>query len=143
MDKNKAIIEAKKYSLEKEVEKLINSGMSPDNALWELRILVEDVEFVNLTPHTITLNSGVSYPSQGVARVSNSFTDFDANNICTVVYGDVTGLPDPKPNTVYIVSALVLSALKGKREDVVAPATGHPDCVRKDGFIVSVPGFVK
>ena len=25
----------------------------------------------------------------------------------------------------------------------VAPATGHPDCIRKDGFIVSVPGFVR
>lgn len=24
-----------------------------------------------------------------------------------------------------------------------APATGHPDCIRKDGFIVSVPGFVR
>ena len=29
------------------------------------------------------------------------------------------------------------------RTDVVAPATGHPDCIRKDGFIVSVPGFVR
>lgn len=26
------------------------------------------------------------------------------------------------------------------RTDVVA---GHPDCIRKDGFIVSVPGFVR
>ena len=29
------------------------------------------------------------------------------------------------------------------RTGVVAPATGHPDCIRKDGFIVSVPGFVR
>lgn len=110
MDSTRAIIEAKKYDLEKEVGKLIDSGMDPEDALWEFNILVEDVEFVNLTPHTITLNSGISYPSQGIARVSNSFTDFDANNICTVVYGDVTGLPN---------------------------------CIRKDGFIVSVPGFVR
>lgn len=91
----------------------------------------------------ITLNSGVNYPSQGTARVSNSFTNFDNDGICDVVYGNVSGLPDPKPNTIYIVSALVLAALKGKRDDIVAPATGHPDCVRKDGFIVSVPGFVR
>lgn len=50
----------------------------------------------------------------------------------------------PEEGTVYIVSALVLAAAKEKgRTDVVAPATGHPDCVRKDGFIVSVPGFVR
>jgi len=42
------------------------------------------------------------------------------------------------------VSALVLSAAKAAgRTDCVAPATGHPACVRKDGFIVSVPGFVR
>jgi hypothetical protein len=45
----------------------------------------------------------------------------------------------------YIVSALVLTAAKAAvRTDCVAPATGHPDCVRNDkGFIVSVPGFVR
>lgn len=49
----------------------------------------------------------------------------------------------PKEGTIYIVSAMVLAAAKEKgRTDVVAPATGHPDCIRKDGFIVSVPGFV-
>ena len=41
----------------------------------------------------------------------------------------------------YIVSALVLSALAGNREDVVAPATGHPETIRQDGKIVSVPGL--
>ena len=48
----------------------------------------------------------------------------------------------------YIVSAMVLSAENAKpksyrRKGLVAPATGHPDCIRKDGFIVSVPGFVR
>ena len=43
-----------------------------------------------------------------------------------------------------IKNLMVLTAAKEKgRTDVVAPATGHPDCVRKDGFIVSVPGFVR
>lgn len=51
---------------------------------------------------------------------------------------------EPEEGTIYIVSALVLAAAKEKgRTDVVAPATGHPDCVRENGFIVSVPGFVR
>lgn len=41
-----------------------------------------------------------------------------------------------------IVNILCANIEKG-RTDVVAPATGHPDCIRKDGFIVSVPGFVR
>lgn len=50
----------------------------------------------------------------------------------------------PEEGTIYIVSALVLAAAKEKgRTDVVAPATGHPDCVRENRFIVSVPGFVR
>ena len=98
---------------------------------------------VNLTPHTITLNDGRVFQSRGIARVSNTFSDF-VNDVCTVEYGDIEGLPDPAPNTFYIVSAIVLATAKSAgRTDCVAPATGHPDCVRKDGFIVSVPGFVK
>jgi hypothetical protein len=37
----------------------------------------------------------------------------------------------------------VLSACDD-RDDVVAPATGHPDTMRNDkGHIISVPGFVR
>ena len=60
------------------------------------------------------------------------------------VLGEVEGLPEPQPGTLYIVSAMVLSALAGSRPDVVAPATGHPECIRNDkGHILSVPGFVR
>lgn len=98
--------------------------------------------FVNLTPHDIKLNSGDVVPASGtVARVDNTFTEF-VDGVCNVVYGDVQGLPAPQDGTVYVVSALVLAAVKD-RQDVVAPATGHPDCVREKGFIVSVPGFVR
>lgn len=98
--------------------------------------------FKNFTPHTIVLNDGTQFPSLGLARVSNSFTSFDEDGICSVRYGDVQGLPEPEADTFYIVSAMVLAA--SSREDLVAPATGHPDCVRNEkGFIVSVPGFVR
>ena len=98
--------------------------------------------FVNLTPHAIMLNDGTVFPPSGkVARVSTSFTDFDDNGLCHVVYGDVENLPDPDGTTLFIVSAMVKAATK--RTDVVAPATGHPMCVRNEkGQIVSVPGFV-
>jgi hypothetical protein len=42
----------------------------------------------------------------------------------------------------YVVSAVVLTALNGARDDVVAPDTAH--AIRDDnGRIVAVPGFVR
>ena len=105
-------------------------------------------EFINLTPHDIKLNDGTIYPATGkIARVANTFSNF-CNGIAKVFYGDVENLPEPKRGTMYIVSAMVLSAENAKpesyrRKDLVAPATGHPDCKRENGFIVSVPGFVR
>jgi hypothetical protein len=96
--------------------------------------------FENYTPHTVVLNDGRTFPSLGVARVSSSFTDIN-DDVCAVTYGDVTGLPSRQEGVMLIVSAMVLSA--SERDDLVAPATGHPSCVRKDGFIVSVPCFVR
>ena len=98
-------------------------------------------KFVNLTPHTINLNNGDALPPSGtVARVSASYTDFD-DGVCHQVFGDVQGLPDPQDGVLFVVSALVLAA--SDRDDLVAPATGHADCVRVDGLIKSVPGFVR
>lgn len=104
-------------------------------------------KFVNLTPHDIKLNDGSIYPASGkVARVANTFSNFCCG-ISKVFYGDVENLPEPEDGVYYIVSAMVLAAEKSKpiqyqRTDLVAPATGHPDCKRENGFIVSVPGFV-
>ena len=101
--------------------------------------------FKNYTPHAITLNDGSTFASEGLARVSATFSSFDENGVCNQQFGDITGLPEPTDGVLYIVSALVLIAVKLQgRTDCVAPATGHPDCVRNDkGFIVSVPGFVR
>ena len=101
--------------------------------------------FKNFTPHPIRLNDGTTFQSEGVARVAASFSDFDANGVCEQGFGDVTGLPTPEKGTMLVVSALVLTAAKAAgRTDCVAPATGHPECVRDEkGFIVSVPGFVR
>lgn len=98
--------------------------------------------FINCTPHAIRLNDGTIYePSGTIARVSSSFTNFDEDGVCRVKYGEVTGLPGILSRNYYIVSAMVLAA--SDRDDLVAPATGHPDCIRdKEGHIVSVPGFI-
>jgi hypothetical protein len=56
-------------------------------------------------------------------------------------FGEVEGLPEEIPGTMYIVSAMVLAAVD--RSDCVAPATGSRETVRNEaGQIVSVPGFV-
>lgn len=102
--------------------------------------------FVNCTPHAIKLNDGrVFEPSGTIARVSQSISDFDADGVATQTFGSVVDLPEPQAETIYIVSAMVLSRAQIEgRTDVVAPATGHKACVRdQDGRIVSVPGFLR
>ena len=103
-----------------------------------------NVKFVNLTPHTINLNDGRAFPSEGIARVSTTYTKPNANGICRQEYGEISGLPAPQKGVKYIVSAIVLAAAKAKgRKDCVAPATNHPAMVRDEqGHIVSVPCFV-
>ena len=103
------------------------------------------MEFINLTPHAIVVTGGATHaPSGTIARVTASFGPFDENGITEQQFGDVENLPAPAEDNIYIVSGMVLSALKGTRSDVVAPATGHPDVVRNDkGHIVSVPGFTR
>ena len=98
---------------------------------------------INLTPHTINVNDGRSFPPSGqVARVTVSHLQVgmvDGIAIYQPTYGELVGLPDPVDGTVYLVSGQVAAA--AKRADVVAPATGHGAAIRKDGQTVSVPGF--
>ncbi len=99
------------------------------------------MKFVNLTPHAIVLNDGRTFePSGVIARVAASFAEAGPD-LFTQVFGDVENLPAPVEGTKLIVSGLVKAAVPD-RDDVVAPATGHPNTVREQGRIVSVPGFV-
>ena len=100
------------------------------------------MKFVNLTPHVINLNDGTSLPVSGmVCRISSTHSEFDPSGICYISFGDVVNLPDPADGVTYVVSGLVAGVVG--RPDVVSPATGHPQTVRRDGLIVSVPGFVR
>ena len=66
-------------------------------------------------------------------------------HVFTQQFGEIQGLPDPQPDTLFIVSAVVLDAAKASgRNDCIAPATGHHEVRRNaQGQIISVPGFVK
>jgi len=107
---------------------------------------------INLTPHPIVVRTDgvdITIPASGqIARVTSrqeltSHIDIYGIEIPVqrTTFGQVEGLPDFVPDTVYIVSSLVLGALKGSRPDVVAPDTG-PTAIRNDnGQIVAVTRF--
>ena len=99
------------------------------------------MQIINCTPHDIALNNGESFPMSGnIARVSSSF-EANGKGFFKVAYGEVTGLPDEQADTLYIVSSMVANATS--RNDVIVPATGHPDTIRNDkGQVQSVPGFI-
>lgn len=104
-------------------------------------------KIVNLTPHPISITDGDTFaPSGKVARVEaiqQDAGDINGIPIKTQTFGDIIDLPKPQDDTIFIVSAIVLSAAKAiGRTDVVAPDTSN--AVRNDqGHIVSVPGFIK
>jgi len=81
---------------------------------------------VNLTPHPINLfdsdGNQVVIQSSGCARcavTTETVGSVDGVKVNVSHFGAVTGLPEPQAGTVYVVSAMVLSALHGTREDVL------------------------
>jgi len=82
--------------------------------------------FVNLTPHEIhEATTDLIIPSTGIARInmaSKEVANYDGISIYKSEYtGSLQGLPAPKVDTIYIVSALTLNAVPSYRTDVVAP----------------------
>jgi hypothetical protein len=117
----------------------------------------KNVEFVNLTPHEVVIydqNNNVILripPSGIIARVEQKEELLGNVNfvpLFRVFYGEIQNLPEPQENTVYIVSQLVLQALKEKREsrsDIIAPNTGPSEygAVRDHtGRIIGVRSFI-
>lgn len=81
---------------------------------------------VNLTPHPINLfdsdGNQVVIQSSGLARCAVTTEQVGSVNGIKVNvshFGEVQGLPAPQADTVYVVSAMVLAALHGSREDVL------------------------
>ena len=87
------------------------------------------MKFINLTPHSINFinNDGIITktvePSGELARLTtNTVTtgEYDGIPVTETVYGEIQGLPDPVPNTIYIVSSLVAQRVP-ERQDVFIP----------------------
>ena len=116
------------------------------------------MEFVNLTPHAISIvaNDGddsvfTVAPSGTVARVemteskAESLCDQYGNEFVAVIRrtaGAVSGIPASVAGTVYLVSSMVLDAMRGtSRVDVFAPDTGA-SAIRQNGQVVAVRRLV-
>ena len=104
------------------------------------------IEIRNLTPHAITVTSDVYSqtfePTGVIARVTLEPVQKDTIWSFPCVSYTVTGnnLPPQKEGMLYLVSAMVLSALP-ERKDLIAPDTNN--ALRNEkGHIISVPGFV-
>ena len=99
------------------------------------------MNFINLTPHAIVLNDGRTFKSsEKNARVSTQLVEIK-EGFYSQTFGEITDLPKPINDTLFIVSGMVKSATT--RTDVIAPATSHKDTKRNDkGHIISVPGFI-
>lgn len=83
------------------------------------------MKIVNLTPHELNLmpqgpdGPVVAIPPSGqVARCATSRVQVDTVTVDDITipvnrtqFGEVTGLPDPQPDTIYIVSAVVAQAV--------------------------------
>ena len=94
------------------------------------------LRFINLAPHVINdVSSGRSFPPSGeVARVSSEsvlLETWEGVEIYETHYGEITGLPECKPDTILIVSGMVKAATF-ERLDVISPgelvrdANGNP-----------------
>jgi len=109
-------------------------------------------KIINLTPHTITIQTdSKTYnvePSGTVARVEQlpkgvGYVGDAGITYVKYEYSDVKDLPDPQPNTIYLVSGMVLAAVKN-RDDVYAPDTSPRSVVRDEkGNIIAVKNLVK
>ena len=98
---------------------------------------------INLTPHDIIVVSEaqtITLPSQGVCRVSSTSVlvgEHEGTPLYKVEFGQVEGLPDQVDGVLYIVSALVKSAVP-HRNDVVSPTEYVRD---SEGRIIGCKGF--
>jgi hypothetical protein len=109
----------------------------------------DTVKIVNCTPHPVVVcgegyQRTVIQPSGIVARIAAKQKEVAAisvNGISVPIYsteyGQVEGLPDPSPNTFYIVARLVLQACPN-RKDLIAPGELVRDA---NGTVIGCKGF--
>ncbi len=109
------------------------------------------IKFINLTPHDIVLDDCVKQeviPSSGNFRCFEqvvSTGSINGWNVNHCSYQIPSELPPMLPDTIYIVSNIVLQTIKAhrfQRDDFVAPDTGST-ARRANGQVLSLRGFIK
>ena len=105
---------------------------------------------INLTPHPIVLDvNGTKttfFTSGFVARVTQETVGtgifiFGAE-VSTSTFGSVE-MPIAIEGTMFIVSAMVLTALGKSRQDVIAPKTDATAIRNESGHIIAVKGWLQ
>ena len=102
------------------------------------------IKIINLTPHSVRIldsdnNVVREYKSEGVIRLSekrSKITEIDGIALFQKTFG-TTDLPEPQPNTYYIVSSLVAQMFPN-RKDLLIPDQIVRD---KDGRIIGCRSF--
>jgi len=143
-----------------------NSNQTPAPVNRDRGVPVKPAQLINLTPHDIIITNENCRPlltirrSGVIARVRQSrkltevliaserlddvTTHLVQIPVVRTTYGEVEGLPEPQPNTYYIVSIIVAQALRGERDDLLYPDTGPGSvCRDQDGRIVGVRFLAK
>lgn len=82
-----------------------------------------NTNIINLTPHTITIirdgGENIVIPASGLARASQErvqVADINGIPVNRVIFGDVVGLPDPQPDTIFVVSSLTAQAVPDRQD---------------------------
>jgi len=112
--------------------------------------MANNVKVVNCTPHDVNLiteNGSITFPRSGIiprlTEQQNKINSVNNNgieiDIMSKSFLEPEGLPEPKENTIFIVSALVAGAVKN-RDDLVIPN----DIIRDDkGNIIGCRNLAK
>lgn len=90
------------------------------------------INIINLTPHAITFLAGEesitippTAPAARVSTISPQYGTLAADGLVLPLvvteFGEVVGLPESQKDTIYLVSRLVLDAVKFSRGDVYTP----------------------
>lgn len=112
---------------------------------------MENYTLVNCTQHDVVIHKEdgtvvVLEPSGLVPRVNSETTEIGSVNGIPIVQSkltDVDDIPDPKPNTIYIVSSFVSASLPN-RNDVLSPDTSPQSVIRDEsGRIIGVKRLQK
>jgi hypothetical protein len=102
------------------------------------------MNFINLTPHELNIvredGTIMNIPASGdVVRLATTMIAKETIAgipVTAQIMGDITGLPKPQEDTIFLVSALVM--LEAQRADVMSPGPAVRD---NDGRIIGSQGL--